>query len=273
MPHKILYKLYNTKSGRALLKVLTAPFVSEAAGRYLDKRESIFLIPLFVKTAGVDMSEVKPSDWQSFNDFFTRRLVDGSREICTEEDAFISPCDADLTVYPIKKGSVIPVKGVGYSTADLLRSKTLAAKYDGGLCMVFRLSTNHYHRYAYPESGRKSRYIDIKGVLHTVQPVATESTDVYVQNSRSYCRLFTESFGSLIFMQVGAMLVGRISNNHAGPGAVTRGQEAGRFEYGGSTIIVLSEAGKIEINEDIKKASAENKEYPVRLGMKIGRKA
>lgn len=272
MPHKTLYKLYNTKSGRALLKILTAPFVSDAAGRFLDTRKSIALIPLFIKTSGLDMTEVKPSDWQSFNDFFTRRLIDGAREICTENDAFISPCDADLTVYPIEDGRVIPVKGVQYTVADLVRSKTLAAEYDGGLCMVFRLSTKHYHRYSYPETGRKSRYIDIKGVLHTVQPVATESTDVYVQNSRSYCKLFTESFGNLIFMQVGAMLVGRICNNDPGAAQVVRGGEAGRFEYGGSTVIVLSKAGRIRINDDIKKASAENKEYPVRLGMKIGTK-
>lgn len=42
-------------------------------------------------------------------------------------------------------------------------------------------------------------------------------------------------------MEVGAMMVGRITNHEAVPGYVTRGEEKGYFEFGGSTIILLTQ--------------------------------
>ena len=51
-------------------------------------------------------------------------------------------------------------------------------------------------------------------------------------------------------MEVGAMLVGRITNYNKETYAV-RGQEKGRFEYGGSTIILAFAKGKVTIDENI----------------------
>ena len=267
---KILKKLYSSKWGRLVLKILTAPALSKAAGCFLDSRSSIALIPLFIKSAGIDMTEVEPTDWQSFNEFFTRRLKEGMRPVDTDAASFISPCDADLSVYPIKDGSFFMVKGVRYSIGDLVKNKLVADTFKDGQCLIFRLSVNHYHRYVFPESGFKSRDIKIPGILHTVQPVATEAQNVYAQNSREYCVIKTDTAGPVVFMQVGAMLVGRISNDYPNPGRVHRGEEAGKFLYGGSTVIVLIKKDRVAIDEKIIKASKEHKEYPVRLGMKIG---
>ena len=267
-----MYKLYNSVPGRIILKLLTIPALSKAAGWFLDKRISRFLIPSFIRSNDISLDEVEEKQWKSFNDFFTRKLVNGAREIDMTPEAFVAPCDGLLTVHDIVDGAIIPVKNVPYTVLDLLGNRSLAKYYDGGTALVFRLTPSHYHRYVYPDGGEKTRDVIIEGVLHTVQPVATEATDVYIQNTRNYCVLKSENFGSMIFMQVGALLVGRIVNNDPDGASVCRGDEAGKFEFGGSTIIVLVKKGKVKIKKDIKKASASGIEYPVKLGMNIGKK-
>ncbi|MBQ7248258.1 MAG: phosphatidylserine decarboxylase [Lachnospiraceae bacterium] len=264
--------LYDKPAGRMLLKLLTAPALSRKAGEFLDTRKSLPLIPPFILANHIDMNEVAPKGWESFNDFFTRKLLPGSRTVEADENLMISPCDGLLKAFDIREGSVVTVKDVPYTVRDLLRSGRLADIYEGGLCLVYRLTPSHYHRYIYPESGMKTRQITLSGILHTVRPVATEEVPVFVQNTRSYSVIKSRNFGPIVFMQVGAMLVGRIVTEEAGACRVRRGDEAGRFEYGGSTIVVLVRPGRLELYEDIKKASASDTEYPVRLGQAIGKR-
>jgi len=108
-----------------------------------------------------------------------------------------------------------------------------------------RLSVDDYHRYIYPVSGRRSHERTINGVFHTVQPIALEHCPVYKENTRKYCIIKTNEFGTILMMEVGAMMVGRITNHEAEPGYVTRGEEKGYFEFGGSTIILLTQKGAV----------------------------
>ena len=264
--------LYGSALGRIILKILTAPAISKLAGAFLDSKVSTLLIPLFIRSNNIDLSDVKTETWQSFNQFFTRELVDGARTVDMDEEAFISPCDAFLKVYPIEEGAIYPVKESEYTAAELLKSHKLAKLYEGGSCLIFRLTPAHYHRYIYPQSGEKSQTYGIKGVLHTVQPVATRATKVYAQNSRAFSIIKSKNFGPLVFMQVGALLVGRIVNNDPQKKEVIRGEEAGRFEFGGSTIIVLVRKNQVDIDKAILQASAAGEETPVKLGQKIGSK-
>ena len=64
------------------------------------------------------------------------------------------------------------------------------------------------------------------------------------------------------------MLVGKIKNLY-GAGPVQRGQEKGMFLYGGSTVIVLVEPGKITLQPGILKNTKEGVETPVLLGQAI----
>ena len=64
-------------------------------------------------------------------------------------------------------------------------------------------------------------------------------------------------------------MVGRIVNNPA-PAQVQRGAEKGRFEFGGSTVIVLLQKGAAVIDEDIVRNTANDNETVVHLGEKIG---
>ena len=71
-------------------------------------------------------------------------------------------------------------------------------------------------------SGRRSHERTINGVFHTVQPIALEHCPVYKENTRKYCIIKTNEFGTILMMEVGAMMVGRITNHEAEPGYVTR---------------------------------------------------
>ena len=67
------------------------------------------------------------------------------------------------------------------------------------------------------------------------------------------------------------MLVGKIDNYH--PEAdVRRGQEKGRFLYGGSTIILLLEPGTVAVTEKFFEATWAGEEMEVKMGEAIGRR-
>ncbi len=264
----LLKKLYGTVCGRVILKALTAPAVSKAAGAFMDSRLSVPLIKRFIKSSGIDTSQYVMKKFRSYNEFFTRRVKRGMRPIDRMPSHFISPCDSKLTVYKIGKSSVFRIKGSRYRVSDLIQNDFLAKRYEGGYCMIFRLEVDDYHRYCYIDSGTKAENTFINGELHTVNPIALEHYNIYKRNCREYTVLHTENFGDVVQVEVGAMMVGRIVNRH-GAAEVVRGEEKGKFEFGGSTIVLLVQEDMIRIDDDILRNSAENIETVVKYGEKV----
>lgn len=264
----LLKKLYGTVCGRVILKALTAPAVSKVAGAFMDSRLSVPLIKRFIKSSGIDTSQYVMKKFRSYNEFFTRRVKRGMRPIDRMPSHFISPCDSKLTVYKIGKSSVFCIKGSRYRVSDLIKNDFLAKRYEGGYCMIFRLEVDDYHRYCYIDSGTKTENTFINGELHTVNPIALEHYNIYKRNCREYTVLHTENFGDVVQVEVGAMMVGRIVNRH-GAAEVVRGEEKGKFEFGGSTIVLLVQEDMIRIDDDILRNSAENIETVVKYGEKV----
>lgn len=261
--------LYKTSFGRILLKPLTAPALSKFCGRFLDSKLSAFLIKSFVRKNHIQLEDYETDGITTFNQFFRRKIKDGLRPFDMTPSNLCAPCDGLLSVWNIQKDTVIPVKQSYYTVESLLQNKELAAEYKDGLCLVFRLCVNHYHRYAYVDSGSKGRNIFIPGVLHTVRPIALETFPVFIQNSREYTVIESAAFGTLVQMEVGAMLVGRIVN-HEQEAVVTRGAEKGFFEYGGSTIIVLVKKNAVCLRAEFLENSRRGIETPVKMGEVIG---
>lgn len=267
----ILRFLYGTIFGRLFLKVLTWPALSVAVGHFLDTKLSCFLIKPFVKHNNIDLSICEDTEFESFNAFFCRKVKKKYRPICQDRDYIISPCDGLLSIYPINNDLVIPVKQSRYHISDLLKNESLAKEFNDGLCLVFRLCVDHYHRYAYIESGKKGGNTKINGILHTVQPIALRDIPVFTENSREYTLIETNDIGKIIQMEVGAMLVGKI-DNYEEECACIRGEEKGRFLYGGSTIIVLLQKDQAIIPGDIIEATKNSIETPVIMGQKLLKK-
>ena len=264
--------LYKTRLGRILLKPLSSPAISKLSGLVLDSRLSAFLIKGFVRKNNINLEEYQTEGIKTFNQFFRRKIKAGLRTFDFNPEKLCSPCDGLLSVWKItdSDNTVIPVKQSQFTITSLLQNKELATTYRGGLCLVFRLCVNHYHRYSYADSGLKGCNVFIPGIFHTVRPIALESFPVFTQNSREYTIIESPVFGPLIQMEVGAMLVGRIVN-HQGQGYAERGKEKGYFEYGGSTIILLLQKDKVKINPELLENSGRGIESPVKMGEVIGK--
>ena len=268
---RFLEWMYGTGLGRCLVRVMILPWVSRGAGWLLDRRISALAVKPFIKSNHISMEDFERRRYHSFNDFFTRRVLEGRRPVDPEPNHLIAPCDSKLTVFPIEEDSCFWIKGVAYTLEQLLRDKALAEHFLGGTLLLFRLTVGDYHRYSYIDSGFIGEEHRIEGVYHTVNPAAAGRYPIYRENTREYALLESEHFGTVLQMEVGAAMVGRIVNNPGGC-RVQRGQEKGRFEFGGSTVIVLLQKDAAMIDEDILRNTREDAETIVRLGEKIGHK-
>ncbi len=237
----LLLFLYHTVFGRMILKGLVQPKVSAIAGRYLSSEASRWLVPYYIRKHDIDMSDIViPAEgFASFNAFFTRSRAKWRCDWA--KDHLISPCDGYLKYVKIKKNKVFAVKHTEFSLEDLLQDKRLADRFLDGVALIFRLTPANYHRYCYAADGRSLSISKIAGRLHCVRPVALRKFPVFAQNCREYQVIETDSFGTVVQMEIGALLVGKISNHKKAARAerVYAGEEKGYFEFGGSTIIIL----------------------------------
>ncbi len=247
---KLLSFLYTNIFGRMLLKPLIQPQVSKLAGRYLSSAHSKWLISKFIERNEINMDIYEECDYSSFNDFFTRKIKPDCRPVPEDLDVLISPCDCLATVYPIQENTTFSIKNTEYTLRSLLRSPRLAKRFRGGYAYVLRLTVEDYHRYLYSVSGKQSKNYHIDGTFHTVNPIANDYLPIYKENTREYTVIRSKEFGDVLQMEVGALLVGKISN-HKQSTVVTRGEEKGFFEYGGSTIVVLTQKGLVTPRSDL----------------------
>lgn len=247
---KLLSFLYTNILGRMLLKPLIQPQVSKLAGRYLSSAHSKWLISKFIERNEINMDIYEECDYSSFNDFFTRKIKPDCRPVPEDLDVLISPCDCLATVYPIQENTTFSIKNTEYTLRSLLRSPRLAKRFRGGYAYVLRLTVEDYHRYLYSVSGKQSKNYHIDGTYHTVNPIANDYLPIYKENTREYTVIHSKEFGDVLQMEVGALLVGKISN-HKQSTVVTRGEEKGFFEYGGSTIVVLTQKGRVTPRSDL----------------------
>ena len=262
--------LYGNAFGRLVLKCLTGRGLSKLCGKYLDSRMSKGLIKGFVEKNGIDLSEYEKQEFDSFNDCFTRKIKEGMRPFDMSPDVFCSPCDGRMSAYRVNGDSVIPVKQSRYTVDELLGGDPAAKLFYGGVCLVIRLCVDNYHRYAYPDSGTKGENSYIKGKLHTVRPIALEKYPVFVRNCREWTILHTDNFGEVAMCEVGALLVGKIKN-HLGEGSFRKGEEKGMFLYGGSTVVLLFEEGRVIFPDELFSSTERGVETPVRMGEAIGK--
>ncbi len=267
---RFLNRLYGSTLGRILLKPLVTPVVSKLAGAFLSTKCSCILIKPFIRNNNIDMTQFEAVKYNSYNDFFSRKICQEARPIDKKSTHFISPCDSKLTVLPISEDTRFTLKHTDYSVASLLKNKELARDYHGGYVFIFRLTVDDYHRYCYVDDGAKEKNVHIPGKFHTVNPIANDYFPIYKENTREYSILHSKHFGDIVMMEVGALLVGKIVNLHQ-EADVFRGQEKGYFQFGGSTVVLLTKANMVKVDEDILENSKEGIETVVKYGERIGK--
>ena len=260
--------LYHTILGRLLLKLIIRTSISNIVGFYLNSKYSRPIIKKYINKNSIKMDLYEDKKYQSFNDFFIRKRKEIKKT--NQKKDFISTANSRITSYKITNDLKLYIKNSTYSLQELVKDDKLCQEYKDGIVLVYRLSPSDYHHYIYCDNGKVLFHKKIKGVLHTVNPIAFDKYKVFSENTREVMLLKTENFGEIIQIEVGALLVGKIENEKNK--IFKRYDEKGHFEFGGSTIIQLLKKNAIKLNSEILNNSINDIETYIEIGDVIGNK-
>lgn len=259
--------LYGTPLGRCILQVIMKLHLDRIAVRFLWSPWSKPLIGWHIRYHGIAVTPEEQATFRSFRELFVRTKKDMVFD--TTPEHLISPCDGWLRAYPIDAHSSFAIKSSRYKISDFLQDDALAQDYIGGTCLVFRLCASDYHHYCYIDDGYQGSNHLIPGVLHSVQPIACDTYPVFVLNQRNWCLLTTEHFGPVVQCEIGALVVGGIYNGKENA-RFCKGDEKGHFELAGSTIVLLFEAGQMQLRPELLTKLSQQEEVRVNQGEWIG---
>lgn len=256
---RLLYKGLKSRDmeKKRIRKLLRS--LSFKQGRKYDDPASASQIPGFINFHQLDMSEVllQTSDFKSFNEFFYRKLKPDARP-CSAADRpeiVVSPADCRSVVFnQITEAQRIWVKGREFSVERLLGNAYPedAKRYVGGAMGIFRLAPQDYHRFHIPVDGTMLEPKLIDGEYYTVNPMAIRSAlDVYGENVRVVVPIDSPKHGRVMVICVGAMMVGSTVITRKTGEQVKRAEELGYFKFGGSTLLLLFEPGKMMFDDDL----------------------
>lgn len=266
--------LYGSSSGRLMLHLLfKRKILSKFGGWYMNCRFSARRIPAFVQNYEIDLNEceISPvSGFQTFNQFFYRKLKNGTRPI---GEHLVSPADGKILVFPgLKDVQTFFIKGSEFTLEHFLKQPEQVHKYADGSMAIVRLAPPDYHRYHFPAPGIASESIKITGYYFSVSPLALkQSLKIFCENKREYCTLSTQDYGDILIVDVGATLVGSIIQTYKPGAKVQKGDEKGYFAFGGSTLVLLFEKGKIQFDKDLIENTRKGLETTVKMGETIAR--
>jgi phosphatidylserine decarboxylase len=237
-------------------------------GKRMSKPESASRVLPFIDKYGMNPADFldSPSTYQSFNEFFFRKLKPEARPI--DPAPIVFPADGrHLGFADISKIDSFFVKGQTFDLPALLGDSALAAKYAHGSLVLSRLCPVDYHRFHFPAAGIPSETRTIPGPLFSVSPIALAQQLSYLwTNKRTITQLQTEDFGSILLLEIGATCVGSIHQTYAPNQPVEKGDEKGYFAFGGSSTITIFEPRKITLAKDLLENSSKQIELYARIG-------
>lgn len=247
---------FNKLIGTPFMYLLSGvPFFSSLVGYYQKRPQSKQKIAPFIQNFHVDPTEFQDpvESFQSFNEFFIRKLKPESRPIATGDNRAVIPADGRYLFIPhIEKAEGFVIKGEKFDLSSLLEDDKLAANYAQGTMVIARLCPSDYHRYHFPCDCIPGETRLINGWLFSVNPVAVKNNiHIFTQNKRTLCKLKTKAFGEVLFLEIGATSVGSIHQTYTPFQSCIKGEEKGYFSFGASSLIVLFPPGSIELDSDL----------------------
>lgn len=265
--------LYYNPLGKITAKTLVKnKFLSEYYGKKMKEKDSRFKVPKFVDEYNINLDESQEQYFDSFNDFFIRKLKPEARPIDLLEDSLVSPADGKILAFEnLKDTSSFFIKGKEFSLEKFFQGKQIYKNFINGTMLIIRLCPTDYHRYHFPCDGIAYEDVKIDGDYYSVSPYAVkQNIDIYFNNKRSYCLIESKKFGNVVMAEIGATMVGSIVQTYKENSIVSKGQEKGYFEFGGSTTILFFEKGKVTIDQDLLENTKKGLETQIFMGEKIG---
>jgi phosphatidylserine decarboxylase len=266
---------YESKPRRSVNQILEShPVYDWFLAAYQHSRRSAKKIEPFVRKHHIDMSEFEPVVYRSYAEFFERRFRPGARtfpSVAGEMGAF-----AEARYFGWQRldpDQNFPVKGISLDAAKILGGKDRMTPFVDGPVLLVRLSPVDYHHVHFPDHGTTREHYRCGGRLWTVnQHALRDKPDILFRNERHISVLQTKNFGTLAFVEIGALSVGRIVQVHPTNAPFARGDEKSVFRFGGSAIVVFGQAGTWRPWEDILENTREGTETLLRLGEPAARR-
>ena len=253
--------------------------MTEMMGRKYDHESSKGHIGAFVAYYAIDMAEFeKPIDaYATFNDFFYRRLRPGRRPIAGSGDdsVIVSPADCRITVFQsVSEATRIWIKGKTFSLSSLLVDPQLVRDWPDCSLAIARLAPDDYHRFHLPLACTVGESRTYSGGYASVNPLAIRSQrDVLTQNKRVLTQLHHTVVGDVLYIAVGAAMVGSVIITAKEGERKDKGDEHGYFAFGGSTVLLLFRQGSVRFDDDLLYNTSKSMETLIRMGESIGRVA
>lgn len=251
-----LRSIYQSAPGRLALHLLVKRALFSAwYGRKMDAPSSRSRIMPFIQQYRLDPEEFEtpPDEFDSFNDFFSRRLKEEARPIDPDPTSLVFPADGRHLLIPeCKADRDIWVKGIPFNLPALIGDRDLAQSFLGGSVLISRLCPVDYHRFHFPCGGVPGRLHEIDGPLFSVNPIALmRRPSILWENKRCWTPFESGRFGTILQVEVGATCVGTIIQTAVPEKPVLKGEEKGYFRFGGSCVITLFEAGRVRWADDL----------------------
>lgn len=273
--------LYGKKSPwKKLLSLCLLPLFtyfsafSRLYGWLQKKKGSKKKIAPFLAEYEIDASEFvkKIEEFESFNDFFIRQLKAEARPIEDAPLQAVLPADGRYLVFPkVKDADGFYVKGKRFCLESFLASKVLARRFSEGSMVIARLCPTDCHRFFFPFDAVAGRTERIGGHFFSVSPIALKvRPSILWENKRFLTELESPLFGTVLYVEVGATCVASVKQTYESGVIVKKGEEKGYFEFGGSTLVLLFEKGKITFAEDLLANSSKGIETRGLLGQSLG---
>ena len=226
-------------------------------GSFMDTIESAQSLDTFINNPDYNIDDYTkgPSGWLTYNQFLGRQVKAGKRPVAglCDDSIIASPADSEFCgQWPITDDSTITAKGITYSITDLLKDSNYKHKFKGGIFTHSFLSIADYHRYHVPVAGVIR---EVKKIPATTWINEAKKADGTVENIDDVGFQFMHTRGFIIIesaigfvavMPIGMGHISSINFSVEEGSSLTKGEEFGFFAFGGSDIVMLFEAGKIQ---------------------------
>jgi phosphatidylserine decarboxylase len=267
--------LYNYRLGNLSNEfVFRQKYVSQLYGWIHNQRLSRGKIVPFMQKMNVNADELicEIEDFTSFNDFFKREIDLSKRPINPSPHACIAPVDGKILAYQsIDPDMTFRIKRSIFNLRSFLFDETLVERFSQGSMLVSRLGLKDYHHFHFPDSGVPGEAKSIKGKYYASGPYSLRKLiPFYSENYRMLTIVDSEHFGQILMVEIGAFTVGSIQQRYRPGRRVVKGDRKGFFEMGGSTVALLFEKGRIELDRDLCVNTRNDIETYVLMGDSLG---
>jgi phosphatidylserine decarboxylase len=253
---------------RKVLAVWTQFLDSEDSRHVLNDSPTGWLSPAAREALSLDEFETDPAapflGFKSWNDFFIRQFKPGQRPVAEpdHDKAIVSACESQpfSIQTDVKADDTFWIKAQPYSLRQMLNGNFLEEFVGGTVYQAF-LSAKNYHRWHSPVSGTVKKLEQIPGTyyaeaaLEGFDPAGPNNSQGYIAHVATRALVFIEAddpaIGLLCLMPVGmaevssCLLVDESGKQLKEGQHLTKGDQVGYFQFGGSTHCLVFRPGAI----------------------------